>query len=80
MIHFPQLYLTGTEKFMKLFYESMEYFMLRVEAMVRPTRRAMVKASVGNPDVFSYFIERMLRYNPKDRPSGLEMSRHPWLK
>ena len=51
---------------MKLLYKSMEHFMLRMEAMVHPTRRAMVKASVGNPDVFTDFIERTLKYDPKD--------------
>jgi serine/threonine protein kinase len=65
---------------MKLLYESMQHFMLGMEALLHPTRRAIVKASVGNPDVFSDFIERMLKYDPKDRPSGLEMSRHSWLK
>jgi serine/threonine protein kinase len=65
---------------MKMLAASMERLMLEMKRLVKPVMRKAVKEIIGDSDVFSDFLGMMLKYDPKDRPTGLELSQHPWLK
>jgi serine/threonine protein kinase len=80
LIHFPQLYPTGIDKLLKILAASMALVMLEMKNLGNPTRRGLIKEMIGDSDAFSDFIGLMLKYDPKDRPTGLKLSQHPWLE